>query len=172
MPNNSGFSSASVTYCVQSAANGTTLPVSVSASSVLGSTSGVAPAAGVIGESFVFTSRTTTGSSGAWVANTSALATLTPGAWSIRARATFSGQGAANCVIGGVSLNSTSDGTGVVASAQQVYSANANAANSFIIPLAEIQTVVVSSNTGIYAKSYSEDAAVNVTLEGFAIRIG
>jgi hypothetical protein len=29
MPNNSGFSSASVTYCVQSAANGTTLPVNV-----------------------------------------------------------------------------------------------------------------------------------------------
>ena len=50
MPNVSGFSSASVTYCVQAAANGTTLPVSVSASSVLGSTSGVAPAAGVIGE--------------------------------------------------------------------------------------------------------------------------
>jgi hypothetical protein len=51
MPNNSSFVSASVTYCVQAAANGTTLPVSVSASSVLGSTSGVAPAAGVIGES-------------------------------------------------------------------------------------------------------------------------
>jgi hypothetical protein len=50
MPNVSGFSSASVTYCVQAAANGTTLPVSVSASSVLGSTSGVAPAAGVIGQ--------------------------------------------------------------------------------------------------------------------------
>lgn len=40
----------SVTYCVQAAASGTTLPVSVSASSVLGSTTGVAPAAGVIGE--------------------------------------------------------------------------------------------------------------------------
>lgn len=51
MPNLAGFVSASVTYCVQAAANGTTLPVSVSASSVLGSTSGVAPAAGVIGES-------------------------------------------------------------------------------------------------------------------------
>ena len=51
MPNNAGFVSASVTYAVQAAANGTTLPVSVSASSVLGSTSGVAPAAGVIGES-------------------------------------------------------------------------------------------------------------------------
>jgi hypothetical protein len=50
MPNLAGFSSASVTYCVQAAANGTTLPVSVSASSVLGSTSGVAPAAGVIGQ--------------------------------------------------------------------------------------------------------------------------
>jgi hypothetical protein len=42
-----------VTYCVQAAANGTTLPVSVSASSVLGSTSGVAPAAGVLGNAFV-----------------------------------------------------------------------------------------------------------------------
>jgi hypothetical protein len=50
MPDVAGFSSASVTYAVQAAANGTTLPVSVSASSVLGSTSGVAPAAGVIGE--------------------------------------------------------------------------------------------------------------------------
>jgi hypothetical protein len=51
MPNNAGFVSASVTYAVQAAANGTTLPVSISASSVLGSTTGVAPAAGVIGES-------------------------------------------------------------------------------------------------------------------------
>ena len=53
MPNFTGgetFVSASVTYCVQAAASGTTLPVSLSASSVLGSTSGSAPAAGVIGE--------------------------------------------------------------------------------------------------------------------------
>jgi hypothetical protein len=53
MPNFTGgetFVSASVTYCVQAAASGTTLPVSVSASAVLGSTSGTAPAAGVIGE--------------------------------------------------------------------------------------------------------------------------
>jgi hypothetical protein len=53
MPNFTGgetFVSASVTYCAQAAASGTTLPVSVSASAVLGSTTGVAPAAGVIGE--------------------------------------------------------------------------------------------------------------------------
>jgi hypothetical protein len=65
MPNLAGFSSASVTYCVQAAANGTTLPVSVSASSVLGSTSGVAPAAGVIGENIPASlSNVTFGSSG------------------------------------------------------------------------------------------------------------
>jgi hypothetical protein len=52
MPNVTNFSSASITYCVQAAASGTTLPVSVSASAVLGSTSGVAPAAGVIGENY------------------------------------------------------------------------------------------------------------------------
>jgi hypothetical protein len=49
MPNVSGFSSASVNYCNQSAANGTTFPTSISASNILGSTSGVAPAEGVVG---------------------------------------------------------------------------------------------------------------------------
>jgi hypothetical protein len=53
MPDVGSPGTCSVTYAVQAAANGTTLPVSVSASSVLGSTSGVAPAAGVIGEQIV-----------------------------------------------------------------------------------------------------------------------
>jgi hypothetical protein len=133
--------------------------------------SGEALPVGAVGEVISFTSRVTTGSTGSWVANASALATLTPGVWSIKARATFSGQGAANCVIAGVSTNTNADGTGVIASSQQVYSANASAANSFILALAELGVVSISSNTLYYAKSFSEDAAVNVTIDGFAVRI-
>jgi hypothetical protein len=84
MPDLAGFSSASVTYCVQAAANGTTLPVSVSASSVLGSTSGVAPAAGVIGQKITTASvitTTTATTSDADVNN--ANIPLTEGTWQI-----------------------------------------------------------------------------------------
>jgi hypothetical protein len=92
MPNNSGFVSASVTYCVQAAANGTTLPVSLSASSVLGSTSGSEPSSGVIGEkisstTMIDTAGSTTAGTKTTVKTTggvtSAALTLTAGIWNI-----------------------------------------------------------------------------------------
>jgi len=67
---------------VQAAANGTTLPVSVSASSVLGSTSGVAPATGVIGQLLEDTETTgvsASGTSSATVCNRD----ITAGVWAI-----------------------------------------------------------------------------------------
>jgi hypothetical protein len=86
MPNLAGFSSASVTYCVQAAANGTTLPVSVSASSVLGSTSGVAPAAGVIGQKIAgssIASPTSLTTTEADAGNTLSTISLTAGHWQL-----------------------------------------------------------------------------------------
>jgi len=52
LPTITGATSASITFSIDSAALGATLPLAISASNVLGSTSGVAPAAGVIGEMF------------------------------------------------------------------------------------------------------------------------
>jgi hypothetical protein len=172
LPADAGFVSSSVKYCVQAAASGTTLPVSVSASSVLGSTTGSAPAAGVIGESLAFTSRTVTGSSGNWTSNTTKLVTLTPGVWSIRAMMEFASNNTASVVIGAVATNSTADNTGRVARTQVGGAQVSGAALNSIIPLWEMQLVVVSSSQDIYAKSYSEDASVNVTIEGFALRVG
>jgi hypothetical protein len=74
MPNFTGgetFVSASVTYCVQAAASGTTLPVSVSARSVLADTSGTAIPSGVLG----YNAATTATVSGAITANTNTVIT-------------------------------------------------------------------------------------------------
>jgi hypothetical protein len=166
------LSSGSVTYCVQAAASGTTLPVSVSASSVLGSTTGSAPAAGVIGESLAFTPRTVTGSSGAWASNTTKLVTLTPGIWSIRAMMEFAANSTGGTVVGAVATNSTADNTGHVARTQFGYAQATNASINTLIPLCEMQIVNVASSQDLFAKCYGEDAAVNVTIDGFAIRIG
>jgi hypothetical protein len=78
------LSSGSVTYCVQAAASGTTLPVSVSASSVLGSTTGSAPAAGVIGETKTWATPPSTNLSLSTEADwTNATITVTAGVWLI-----------------------------------------------------------------------------------------
>jgi hypothetical protein len=53
-----------------------------------------------------------------------------------------------------------------------VYTANASAANGFSLPMAEWAIVNVSTTQNLFAKCFGEDAAVNVTVAGFAIRIG
>ena len=172
LPNVTNFSSASITYCVQAAASGTTLPVSVSASAVLGSTSGVAPAAGVIGQKIPFTARTVTGSSGAWAANSTALATLTAGVWSVRSRVSFSRNNTASYVECLVSTNTTADPSGKICDYGEAYNQVTGAANIPECPMMEVDVVVSSGSTPLYAKCYGEDGAVNVTINGFAIRIG
>jgi hypothetical protein len=79
MPDVGSPGTCSVTYAVQAAANGTTLPVSVSASSVLGSTSGVAPAAGVIGQEI----SQVTSNTAFTTEKDSCTVTLTTGVWQI-----------------------------------------------------------------------------------------
>ena len=132
---------------------------------------GTAIPAGMVGEKIAFTPRTVTGSGGAWTSNTSALATLTAGVWRVASRAAFSGSGAANTVESKVCTNSATDSTGTVTDLFMVYTANASAANSFSLPMAEWDIVNVSTTQDLFAKCFGEDAAVNVTVAGFAIRI-
>ncbi len=125
----------------------------------------------MVGAKITFTARATTGSSGAWVVNSTKLGTLTTGVWSIRAYAEFSCNNAASVVISRVSTNSTADGSGAVASLGFSYAQVSNATNIPGMPLYEEDVVSVTSTQDLFAKSFSEDAAVNVTIKGFAIRI-
>ena len=84
MPDVGSPGTCSVTCCVQAAANGTTLPVSVSASAVLGSTSGVAPAAGVIGEYKEAVGSATSQSNGTFGDGGSAGVLLSAGVWDVQ----------------------------------------------------------------------------------------
>ena len=143
----------------------------VSASGLPGNTTGNAVASGYVGQTVPFTSRQTTGSTGAFVVNTTALATLDPGIWIVYAKASFSGNNAASFVGGIVSTNTSADNTGQVASASLAYSQATNAANATDMALAPVTVVNVATSQPLYAKSYSEDAAVNVTITGFAVRI-
>ena len=86
MPSLAGYSSASVNYAINAPAVGTSYPLSVQASSVLGATTGTAPAAGYIGETI---SQTRLRSSALALTSTTPVnltatpLTLTPGVWRI-----------------------------------------------------------------------------------------
>jgi len=176
LPSITGYATANINFALNAPAVGATLPLQISGSlvtgPVLGSTSGVAPAAGYVGETLTFTSRTTTGSSGGVVSNTSALTTLSAGVWIVYARAYFPVNNAAAVVYGYVATNSTSDFTGVVAEGGAGFNNVVTAGNSPVYALAPTQAVTVGSGgQSIFAKSFSEDAAVNVEIRGFALRI-
>jgi hypothetical protein len=89
MPSVAGFTSAAITYGLDVAAVGATLPLSISARAVLGDVSGTAVPAGYIGE--VITSSVTTatnvGTTGQYFNLTSI--TLTPGTYLINASAKY-----------------------------------------------------------------------------------
>ena len=145
---------------------------SVPARDVLGDTSGTTVPSGYIGETRAFTSRTTTGSSGATVVNTSALDTLPAGVWLLQARASCSVNNAASVVTAYVSTDNSASLTNLVAEGGIGFTQVTTAANVPVFGLMATQTLVVgSSGQAIYAKSFSEDAAVNVTVYGFAVRI-
>jgi hypothetical protein len=171
LPTIAGFVSSYIQYSINGPAVGATFPLSISASNVLGRTDGVAVPAGYIGEVIPFTLRTVTGTAASWASNTTALATLTPGVWSIRGRFEVNFNNAASSVAGAVATTSTADSTGRVAQATLSYAQVTTAIVVTLNHMAELQLLTVASNTPLYAKFYCEDASINADILGFAIRI-
>jgi hypothetical protein len=183
MPNLAGFSSASVTYCVQSAANGTTLPVSVSASSVLGSTSGVAPAAGVIGQKLTWTtapSSTTPTTLADW---TNAEIPLTAGRWQVFFDVQYSiesGTTSGNYRLVGVGvyegttlLENSDRGAIIETPANARASVTGNLASSFTLDVASSKTIklrISGGGVGGGLTTVRNEAPYHSTF--YAIRIG
>jgi hypothetical protein len=190
MPNLAGFSSASVTYCVQAAANGTTLPVSVSASSVLGSTSGVAVPAGAIGEKITWTTPPSTQNLTTVEADwTNAFITLPAGTWDIKANLSVTAVLASGVAAGSYAasrIKITDSSNNIVENQYKTLDTNAHAATTAaaslgaVIPFAFTKSVAASTvykirvfndrtgggNAGIISNGNS------VYSEFYAIRIG
>lgn len=144
----------------------------VTARAVVGDTTGTAVPQGFIGEKIPFTNRTTTGSTAAVVSNATPLATLTAGVWTVYGRAVIPMSNAASFVSGHVATNSAADFTGRVASAEIAFNNVTTAANLPSIAMFPEDVVVVgSAGQDLFAKSFSEDAAINVEIRGFAVRI-
>lgn len=164
----------SIRWRVRKVSSGALVGGPTSARNVLGhtpaSSSDVVPT-GFLAQKLDFTSRTTTGSSGSYAINTSPVVTLTPGIWILVSTATFPSNQTANYIEVGISTSNSSGGTGYVTSTGFTNIQNASAANNAGMPL-RIGYAVVATDTPLYVHSFSEDAAVNVTLTGFAIRIG
>jgi hypothetical protein len=194
LPNDASFVSASVTYCVQAAASGTTLPVSVSASSVLGSTTGVAPAAGVIGEKIsssaiidtIFTPANTDVSVKTTGGTDPVTLVLTPGNWRIEYSVPCyyaTGTTAGNKGYTTVAITDNA-GSRIAGTASGVYvQTTANAANITQVNCAGSLVVNISTTTtyklyGKYVDSYGTgSAALDIgagSFDGyfFATRIG
>lgn len=181
------FTSCSVTYCVQAAANGTTLPVSVSASSVLGSTSGVAPAAGVIGEKLTQSRAFASGlamTSGAAANVTATALTLTPGTWALSSCVVFTSSATstsgfyAGTSVTSATLPATSTiGAGNTAGEIRIDVEGVNiggSGNKFTITLPRTITTV-STNTTVYlvaTATFAGGTGLNTNGEIQAIRIG
>jgi hypothetical protein len=137
---------------------------------VKGQTAGTAIAAGYVGEVVTFTARTVTGALGAWNVNTSALATLTAGVWLICGQFTTANASATSYVEGAIATNALADSTGIIANGSVVMSSIATASNSWAVGM-RVVVLNVGSSQAIYGKSFSEDAAQNVTVQGIAVRI-
>ncbi len=165
------FSSAYARYQLSAPYLGGNYPLSVSARQVVGDVSGVTVPAGYIGEAKVFTARAVTGSLGAWASNSTELTELSAGVWIVYARSTISFNNVASIVYSTVNTNSTADNSGQVALGGIQYNQVTTATSLTILPLAPISVINVSAAQKLYAKSYCEDAAVSVTIEGIAVRI-
>lgn len=86
LPSITGYTSASINYALNAPAVGTSFPLSVQASSVLGQTTGTAPAAGYIGEVLSQTRLRSAGTALTTATEkdvTATALTLTPGVWRI-----------------------------------------------------------------------------------------
>jgi hypothetical protein len=177
MPAVTGFSSASVTYCVQAAANGATLPVSVSASSVLGSTS--APGAGVIGEYKEATGSDTSMSSAQFNDGGNAGLTLGVGVWDLQATGRFlpADTTTVNIYQIGIGTASGNNGTGVdnnrnITSMAVALAAPLTRDQKMASPL--FRVVITSGTVTYYPKCYAEFAVSTMTSNGYimARRVG
>jgi len=133
---------------------------------VVGKTSAAAP--GHIGEILTFTTRTVSGGSGSWVANTSALTTLTQGNWLIFGIAEWDPTNAANGRLVRLSTNGTNDSSGEIVTFGNAAAGNAAASTNGIHHFTGHYEAAYS--TPIYGKAYGEDAAFTCAVYGFAIR--
>ena len=138
---------------------------------IVGKTDGVAVAAGYVGERRAFTSRTVTGSSNAWAANATPLDTIPSGVWLISCSFSVRTDNAGSFIATGVSTNTTADNSGRVVLAHLGYLNLTTSSGPTILAMAPDTLVVGATPVPLYAKSYSEDAAVDVTVSGVAIRI-
>jgi len=154
-------------FAMDAAHTGTSLPLSISASSVLGSTSGVAPAAGVIGEVRAFTNRVVSAVTANFVANASALDVLPAGHWAVYGKASVA-TGSVTSLNALISTNIASDATGDIGST----SITTPTFSGFATAPLFVAVVDVATTLGIYAKANTSGANANVTVSGFAIRIG
>ena len=162
-----------VNWRVRKVSSGAQIGGAISTANIVGRVDGSTVGSGYIGESLTFTLRSTTGSTGAVVVNASALVTLTPGVWIVYAYAGFSKNNAASAVGAYVSTNSVADFTGLVAGVADAYAQVTTATQGAELAMIPRSSVIVAagSTQGLFAKSYSEDAAVNVDVRGFAVRI-
>lgn len=134
-------------------------------------------ASGYVGEVILFTSRGVSCPSGGYGSNTSPLATITPGVWILYFQGSFSAVNTANKVSFWLSVTSAAGGGDVIyydpsisGAAEYVNNQNASASGLATVPGHPIP-YRFGVSTPIYAKGYAEDAAVVITITGYAIRI-
>jgi hypothetical protein len=135
---------------------------------------GTAISAGMVGETITFTPRTVTGSYGAWAMNSTALATLTTGVWLVFGRISGFTQNNAASLLGCriLDANVTPGNGNVLVQHDFAYAQVTNQANDINIGMGPYLAYRATTNTPIYGHVFCEDAVVNVTISGFAIRIG
>lgn len=138
----------------------------VSSSGLPGNTSGLPIPTEYVGEKLNFTSRSVTGGNQTWVANASALVTLTPGTWLILGNAAFSIIGTAQAV---AISTSTTAGSGQIAKMTVVQNATLNVEGQ--LPVAYYQ-VTSGTTQSLYIHGLASSTTTGtITVNGFAIRI-
>jgi hypothetical protein len=168
------YTSGTCTYSINAPALGTAFPAMISASNVLGSTTGVAPAAGVIGQRIDGTTNTGTGIASGATRDNASIA-LTPGNWLL-----FGACGTTFATVNPtvtlmeVAISPTS-ATFDTPFYKSTYAPNASANSISGVMSAPVRQVSVSSNTTYYlvgkytTASGAVDHFYNVL---YAIRIG
>lgn len=134
---------------------------------IKGDTSGVAIAAGYVGERLTFTSRAISGVTTGWAVNTSALTTLTSGLWLVFGKIVSTTTAGLTGYGGFISTNSNADGTGDL-DATFTYYSDLNFGVQAPINVAYYQA---TTSTPIYAKARVFGANTTITVTGYAIRI-
>ena len=135
-----------------------------------GRTNGLTVPKGQVGEYLAFTNRNVTTSAGGYVANATALATLTPGVWLIKFVVFWNVAAGSNDVAyGHITSNSANDATGILFSNAGHKVLTATVANAVAISDTYYHNVAV--DTPLFFKGFSEDSNFSMTGGGFAVRI-